>query len=309
MRSANPSAHAVASAKINLSLRVLGVRDDGYHEISTVFHAVSLSDELRIGPGAPGTGCSVHTTGERIESVPSGEGNIAARAVRELARVAGIDQVDAVIDITKAIPVAAGMAGGSADAAAALVAARAMWGVTIDDEELQAIAAELGSDVPFALVGGTARGVGRGEVLAPVLSTSSLHWVIAVSEGELSTPSVYAEWDRLVEVGVCRPSEDTDDRPLLAALRGGEPSDIAPHLVNDLQPAAISLRPSLTDVLAAGTELGALAGLVSGSGPTCVFLAADRDEAIGLVAELSGLGLVRAVRYAVGPAPGARIVP
>ena len=303
------SASAVAPAKINLSLRILGVRDDGYHEISTVFHAVSLCDEVRIRPGAVGSGCSVSTSGDRIESVPTDEGNIAVRAVRELARFAGINQVDVVIEINKVIPVAAGMAGGSADAAAALVAARAMWGVPVDDDDLHAIAAGLGSDVPFALIGGTARGLGRGEVLASVLSTSSLHWVIAVSDGELSTPAVYAEWDRLVAAGDCQPSDGADDRDLLAALRSGVAPDIAVHLVNDLQPAAISLRPSLTDVLAAGTELGALAGLVSGSGPTCAFLAADRDEAIGLAAELSGLGLVRAVRYAVGPHPGARVMP
>lgn len=299
---------AIAPAKINLSLRVLGVRDDGYHELATVFHAVSLTDEVRVSLGNPGSGRQVTTAGDRVAGVPSGDDNIASRAVRDLARFVSIENADVVIEIAKSIPVAAGMAGGSADAAAALVAARALWGLSVSDSALSEIAAGLGSDVPFALVGGTAKGTGRGEVLAPILSSSSLHWVIAVNEGELATPAVYAEWDRLVNRGDLRPSADADDAALLAALRRGDPAEVAPHLVNDLQPAAISLQPSLTRVLDAGQECGALAGLVSGSGPTCVFLAADHDSAIALAAELSGLGLVRAVRYAQGPVPGARIV-
>jgi 4-diphosphocytidyl-2-C-methyl-D-erythritol kinase len=299
---------AVAPAKINLSLRVLGVRDDGYHELATVFHAVSLTDEVCVRPGTPGSGRRVSTSGDRAEGVPSGDANLASRAVRDLARVAGIGDGDAVIEIAKSIPVAAGMAGGSADAAAALVAARALWGLALSDEDLSEIAAGLGSDVPFALAGGTAKGTGRGEVLAPVLSSSSLHWVVAISDGELATPEVYAEWDRLVASGDVQPSAGVDDAALLAALRRGEEPDVAQHLVNDLEPAAISLRPSLARVLDAGRECGALAGLVSGSGPTCVFLATDREAAIALAAEISGLGLVRAVRYAHGPVPGARVV-
>ncbi len=299
---------AVAPAKINLSLRVLGVRDDGYHELATVFHAVSLTDEVCVRPGTPGSGRRVSTSGDRAEGVPSGDANLASRAVRDLARVAGIGDGDAVIEIAKSIPVAAGMAGGSADAAAALVAARALWGLALSDEDLSEIAAGLGSDVPFALAGGTAQGTGRGEVLAPVLSSSSLHWVVAISDGELATPEVYAEWDRLVASGDVQPSAGVDDAALLAALRRGEAPDVAQHLVNDLEPAAISLRPSLARVLDAGRECGALAGLVSGSGPTCVFLATDREAAIALAAEISGLGLVRAVRYAHGPVPGARVV-
>jgi 4-diphosphocytidyl-2-C-methyl-D-erythritol kinase len=302
------SVRVVAPAKINLSLRVLGARADGYHDIATVFHAVSLVDEVGVCEGRPGLGRVVTTTGDRIASVPRGDDNIAARAALALARHAGLPDPDVEIEIAKSIPVAAGMAGGSADAAATLVAARALWGLSMTDDELIGLAADVGSDVPFALVGGTALGSGRGEVLAPVLATGTLHWVVALSDGELSTPHVYAEWDRLVASGRIRPSSHTMDEALLVALRQGDPAQIAGHLVNDLQPAAVSLRPALSGVIDAGRELGALAGIVSGSGPTVVFLASDKEAAVGLAAELSGTGLVRGVRHATGPVPGARIV-
>lgn len=302
------SVRVVAPAKINLSLRVLGVRADGYHDIATVFHAVSLVDEVRVSRGEPGSGRVVEIAGDLRGAVPRGDTNIAAMAATALARHAGLPDPDILIAIDKAIPVAAGMAGGSADAAATLVGARALWGLSLTEDDLRGLAAGLGSDVPFALVGGTCLGTGRGEVLAPVLAPSTLHWVVAMSDGELSTPRVYAEWDRLVASGAIRPSTAGSEEQLLAALRHGDPARVAEHLVNDLQPAALSLRPSLSAVLEAGDERGALGGMVSGSGPTVVFLAADRDSAIGLAAELSGTGLVRAVRHAEGPVPGARVV-
>lgn len=301
---------AVAPAKVNLSLRVRALRPDGYHEISTVFHAVSLTDEITVCAGAPGTGRVVTTTGERVASVPGGDDNIAGRAALALARRAGVAAADVTIDIAKSIPVAAGMAGGSADAAATLVALRRLWALDLPDAVLAEVAAELGSDVPFSLLGGTARGTGRGELLTPVLAQGELHWVVALSDAELSTPLVYAEWDRLLAEGsVLAAGESPDlDSPLLSALRQGAPREIAPHLVNDLQPAALALRPSLRAVLDAGADLGALAGMVSGSGPTCVFLAEGRESAIALAAEMAGTGLVRGVRHAVGPVAGARVV-
>lgn len=302
------SVRVVAPAKVNLSLRVLGVRPDGFHDIATIFHAVAITDEVRVAAGPVGSGRVVTSTGAKIASVPSGDANIAAQAAVALARHAGIVEPDIIIDIDKQIPVAAGMAGGSADAAAALVAARALWGMQVSDVELSEIAATLGSDVPFALAGGTARGTGRGERLTPVLTDVELHWVVAISDEELSTPTVYAEWDRLVARGTVQPSTADMDAPLLTALRGGDPREIAECLSNDLQPAALALKPSLANVLDAGQELGALAGLVSGSGPTCVFLSAGRDAAIDLTARMSGTGLVRAVRHVVGPVPGARVV-
>lgn len=301
---------AIAPAKINLSLRVRALRPDGYHEITTVFHAVSLTDEITVSAGPPGTGRVVKTTGERVASVPAGDGNIAGRAALALAQRAGMAGVDVSIEIAKSIPVAAGMAGGSADAAATLVALRRLWSLGISDAALAEIAADLGSDVPFSLLGGTALGAGRGELLTPVLTQGELHWVVALSEAELSTPLVYAEWDRLLAAGSVRAAGDGPDldAPLLSALRQGDPREVAAHLVNDLQPAALVLRPSLRAVLDAGADLGALAGMVSGSGPTCAFLAEGREAAIALAAEMAGTGLVRGVRHAVGPAPGARVM-
>ena len=304
------SIRAVAPAKINLSLRVRSLRPDGYHEITTVFHAVSLADEVTVSAAAAGVGRIVTTVGDRTASVPGGDDNIAGRAAVALARHAGLPDPDVTIDIAKAIPVAAGMAGGSADAAAALVALRRLWNLDVSDAVLSEIGAQLGSDVPFSLMGGTARGIGRGEVLTPVLTDGELHWVVALSDAELSTPAVYAEWDRLLADGLVSTAGDAADAdaPLLAALRQGDPREVARHLVNDLEPAAASLRPHLRGVLDAGSELGALAGMVSGSGPTCVFLAEGREAAIALAAEMAGTGLVRGVRHAVGPASGARIV-
>jgi 4-diphosphocytidyl-2-C-methyl-D-erythritol kinase len=187
---------------------------------------------------------------------------------------------------------------------------RRLWGLDLADSVLAEIAAELGSDVPFSLMGGTARGTGRGELLTPVLTQAELHWVVALIDAELSTPRVYSEWDRLLGEGRVQLAEAADalDVPLLSALRLGDARGIAAHLVNDLQPAALALRPSLGGVLDAGIELGALAGMVSGSGPTCVFLADGREAAIALAAEMAGTGLVRGVRHAVGPVPGARVV-
>lgn len=303
------SVRALAPAKINLSLRVRALRPDGYHEITTVFQAVSLTDEVTVSEGDPGTGCTVVVSGDQAGLVPNGDANIVCVAARALAHHAGRAVPDIVIGITKSIPVAAGMAGGSADAAATLVALRRLWGLDVPDPTLAQLAAGIGSDVPFSLMGQIARGTGRGEKLTPVLSDAQLHWVVALSEEELSTPSVYAEWDRLARDGRLAPAadDDADDTELLRALRGGDPRAIARHLVNDLEPAALALRPRLRGVLDAGAELGALAGLVSGSGPTCVFLAEDREGAIALAAEMAGTGLVRGVRHAVGPVPGARV--
>lgn len=293
-------------AKVNLSLRVGDVRTDGYHELTTVFHAISLTDEVTVTSAAPGAGLSLVVTGDGADSVPTDDTNLAAKAATALARWAGMADIDISIRIAKSIPVAGGMAGGSADAAATLVACRRLWDLSIDDAGLQRIAAGLGSDVTFGLVGGTARGTGRGESVTPVLASGELHWVVALAEGELSTARVYDQWDRLVEDGH-RPQGGSDDA-LLAALRAGDPRGIGPLLVNDLQAAALALRPSLGAVLEAGEQLGALGSLVSGSGPTCVFLAGDRESAVALAAELAGTGLARSVRYAVGPVPGARIV-
>jgi 4-diphosphocytidyl-2-C-methyl-D-erythritol kinase len=197
------------------------------------------------------------------------------------------------------------MAGGSADAAAALVGLSALWKLELSRDELSEMAAELGSDVAFALHGGTAVGTGRGERIVPVLARHPQHWVLALHRGGLSTPAVFGELDRL------RGGSDGEPRPVepvLEAIAGGDPRQLALSLGNDLQPAAVSMAPELRRTLRAGVDAGALAGLVSGSGPTCAFLCADRDSAVAVASELAGVGVCRTVRVAHGPVPGARVV-
>jgi 4-diphosphocytidyl-2-C-methyl-D-erythritol kinase len=299
-----------APAKINLSLRIRSLRPDGYHELATVFHAVSLEDVVSIDSAAPGSGVTVTVTGEGAATVPLGDDNIVSHAAHALARHVGRTVGDIEVHINKSIPVAAGMAGGSADAAAALIGLCRLWDLDLTHGGLMPIAAQLGADVPFALMGGTALGTGRGDQLTPVLADGDLHWVIALSDAQLSTPRVYAEWDRLLAEGqVSAAGESADlDAPLLRALRHGDPRAIAAQLTNDLQAAAVSLHPSLLRVLDTGAELGALAGVVSGSGPTCAFLAEDRESAVALAAELAGAGVARGVRAISGPVGGAHVI-
>ncbi|NEE44680.1 4-(cytidine 5'-diphospho)-2-C-methyl-D-erythritol kinase, partial [Streptomyces sp. SID8455] len=230
---------------------------------------------------------------------------LAARAALALAERYGIEPA-VHLHIAKDIPVAGGMAGGSADGAAALVACDALWGTGASRDELLAICAELGSDVPFSLVGGAALGTGRGEKLTPIEVGGAFHWVFAVADGGLSTPAVYGEFDRLT-AGVEVP-EPAASPALLAALRSGDSGALAAALSNDLQPAALSLRPSLADTLAAGTEAGALAALVSGSGPTTAFLVADGPTALKVADALLASGTCRNARVAPAPARGAHVV-
>jgi 4-diphosphocytidyl-2-C-methyl-D-erythritol kinase len=210
----------------------------------------------------------------------------------------------------KSIPVAGGMAGGSADAAAVLVAMNALWELGVPRRDLHTLAAELGSDVPFALHGGTALGTGRGEQLATVLARSTFHWVLAFADGGLSTPKVFGEIDRLrADTSRDQAARLDDPEPLLAALASGDPHELAPLLGNDLQPAALSLDAGLRRTLRSGVDAGALAGIVSGSGPTCAFLCASAESAIDVGAQLAGAGVCRTVRAASGPVHGARVVP
>jgi 4-diphosphocytidyl-2-C-methyl-D-erythritol kinase len=289
--------------KVNLFLGVGDLRDDGYHDLTTVFHAVSLSDDVTVRTADV---LSLNLIGEGADEVPVDERNLAWQAAELLADHVG-RAPDVEITIEKSIPVAGGMAGGSADAAAVLVAMNSLWELGVPRRDLHAMAAELGSDVPFALHGGTALGTGRGEELATVLSRNTFHWVLAFGAGGLSTAAVYAEIDRLRGSG--SPPRLEDPEPLLTALAGGDPHVLAPLLGNDLQPAALSLAPELRRTLRAGTEAGALAGLVSGSGPTCAFLCASAQAAIEVGSELAGVGVCRTVRVASGPVHGARVVP
>jgi 4-diphosphocytidyl-2-C-methyl-D-erythritol kinase len=293
--------------KVNLFLGVGDLRDDGYHELTTVFHAVSLFDEITVRNADLLT---LELSGEGVESLPNDHRNLAWRAAELLAEHVGRGP-DVAISVEKSIPVAGGMAGGSADAAAVLVAVNALWELGVPRRDLHALAAELGSDVPFALHGGTALGTGRGEQLATVLARNTFHWVLAFAKGGLSTPKVFAEMDRL-RADSSRgqsPSRLDEPEPLLAALASGDAAQLAPLLGNDLQPAALSLDPGLRRTLRAGQDAGALAGIVSGSGPTCAFLCSSASSAIDVGVELAGAGVCRTVRAASGPVHGARIVP
>lgn len=312
---------ASAPAKINIVLAVGPAREDGYHNLATVFHAVDLRDTVTVEAAPVGTGVTISVEGEDADSVPVDGSNLAARAAVLLADRTGRSP-DVRIHIKKQIPVAGGMAGGSADAAATLVACDALWGTRTSRAQLQEWGVELGSDVPFAVHGGTMIGRGRGEQLTPVLSSGTLHWAVVPVTGGLSTPAVYARFDELTaESRVREPIIDDD---VLAALRTDDAKALAPLLRNDLQSAALSLRPDLAQVLEEGRQSGALAGIVSGSGPTCVFLAEDHIKAKVLrvamlmrrVRALEEPGLPRfpppgypglPALEVTGPAPGARL--
>jgi 4-diphosphocytidyl-2-C-methyl-D-erythritol kinase len=289
-----------APAKINLHLAVGDVRADGYHDLVTVFHAVDLADELVI------TSAERHSVRTApADGVPIGAKNLAGVAARLLAKRSGGGGPVA-IEISKQIPVAGGMAGGSADAAAALVGCAALWGLDMGRAELAQIGAEIGADVPFAMTGGTAVGTGRGDRLSPVLARTPLHWVLALAEKGLSTPAVFAELDRLR--ADASPPRVGAVHDILAALASGDPAAVGAALGNDLQAAAISLQPELRRTLRAGVAAGALAGVISGSGPTVALLCADTESAGAVAVELAGSGTCRTVRIASGPAPGARLV-
>lgn len=309
VRACPQSVTARAPAKINVYLGVGPLRPDGFHDLATVFHALQLSDDVVAERDDPGR-VSVEVVAESgsgvdVDAVPCDESNLAHRAAEELRRYAGVE-CGVRLRIVKRIPVAGGLAGGSADAAAALVACDAAWETGCGRAELARLGARLGSDVPFALHGGTALGSGRGERLAPVMSPSRLHWVLAVADGGLSTPQVYARLDHM-RAGTAGAPPSVPDA-LLSALRRADVEGVAEHLGNDLQAPACELRPSLRQVLDTGRDLGALGGIVSGSGPTVAFLATDEDAAHQLAADLAESGLCLAALPTSGAASGTRLV-
>ncbi|MHC3451524.1 4-(cytidine 5'-diphospho)-2-C-methyl-D-erythritol kinase [Streptomyces prasinus] len=290
-------------AKVNVQLAVGAARPDGFHDLANVFLAVGLHDEVTATPSAGGL--RVTCEGPDAAEVPLDRTNLAARAALALAERYGRD-ADVHLHITKDIPVAGGMAGGSADGAGALLACDALWGTGASRRELLDICAELGSDVPFALVGGAALGTGRGERLTELEVGGTFHWVFAMARRGLSTPAVFREFDRLAE-GRDIPAP-VASRDLLDALAKGDPDALAATVSNDLQPAALSLFPELAGTLAAGRDAGALAALVSGSGPTTAFLARDTEAAEAIAGALRSSGTCRTVRTAAGPVPGATVI-
>ncbi|WP_129842101.1 4-(cytidine 5'-diphospho)-2-C-methyl-D-erythritol kinase [Streptomyces sp. RFCAC02] len=305
-----PAVTVRVPAKVNAQLAVGGPRPDGFHDLANVFLAVDLYDRVTAAPADAGADPAVPRVtcaGPGSDLVPLDGGNLAVRAAVLLAGHHG--RPPAVrLHIDKDIPVAGGMAGGSADAAGALLACDALWGTRTPREVLLDLCARLGSDVPFSLVGGAALGRGRGERLTPLPVGGTFHWVFALADGGLSTPAVYRECDRLRAAAPV--PEPEADPALLAALAAGDPYALAAALpgANDLQPAALSLRPALDETLRAGTGAGALAGLVSGSGPTVAFLTADAGTARKVAAALETSGTCRAARATTAPAPGATTI-
>ncbi|BAJ75909.1 4-diphosphocytidyl-2C-methyl-D-erythritol 2-phosphate synthase [Microbacterium testaceum StLB037] len=298
-----------APGKINVFLEVGDVKDDGYHDVATAYQAVSLYEEMTATAADDITIEVVARGPVDVEGVPTDARNLAVRAARLLAETAGIDR-GAHLSIVKAVPVAGGMGGGSADAAAALVACDALWGLGMPTSELVRLAAQLGADVPFALLGGTAVGTGRGDELNPALARGRFDWVLVPNEIGMSTPVVYGELDahrerHAVDIGPA-PRVPAVAPEVLHALRQGDAEMLAASLRNDLQAPALHLRPDLARVLERGESSGALAGLVSGSGPTLAFLAADEESAIDLQVTLSAAGLV--ALHVHGPVGGARVL-
>jgi len=292
-----------APGKVNLSLRVGRRAADGYHPVSTVFQAVSVYEEV-VATAADVFGVSA--SGPQSEAVPTDESNLALRAARAVAERAGVD--DGVhLHLVKGVPVAGGMAGGSADAAAALVACDALWGTGLSRDDLLELAAELGSDVPFSLVGHTAVGQGRGHLLTPALSRGEFHWAFAVQDRGLSTAAVYGAYDELRHPDVA-PLDDEQDVPLMQALLAGDPAALGAALHNDLETAALELDPGLAEPLAVATDAGALGVVVSGSGPTVAALARSRKHALAVAAAFTASGVADRVLTATGPVAGARVV-
>jgi 4-diphosphocytidyl-2-C-methyl-D-erythritol kinase len=306
--SATPSAvHVRAPGKINVFLKVGSLLEDGYHDVAIAYQAVSLYEDVR---AYPADDFSVSVTGTvELTRVPTDASNIAIKAAQLLARTTGY-RGGVRLAIEKHVPVTGGMGGGSADAAATLLACDALWQTGVSREGMLDLAMQLGADVPFALTGGTAIGTGRGDQLSPALAKGQFQWVLVLADFGLSTPAVYSELDRHrdrhaqdIFPATTTPSVDAN---VLQALRAGDPHMLADCLFNDLQAPALHLQPSLAGILELGERSGALAGVISGSGPTVAFLAADSDSALELQLALSAAKLT--VVRATGPVHGARII-
>lgn len=289
-------------AKVNLQLSVGPKESDGYHEVVTVFQAISMMDTVKVTDASE---FAISIAGDYVNGVPLDGDNLVAKAVALMAEKFDTKN-ELEININKKIPVAGGMAGGSADAAATLLGIDQLYGLNLSKDELGEVARTLGSDVPFMLHGGTAIGRGHGDEVTAALSRGTYSWVIAVSSTGLSTPAVFAECDRL-RTGLDIKAPSLNDE-LLQALLSGDAVRVGKCLTNDLQAAACSLRPALRLILDMGHEYGALGGIVSGSGPSVAFLVADEDHSLDLAVALTSSGVVGSVARAQGPIHGAKVI-
>jgi 4-diphosphocytidyl-2-C-methyl-D-erythritol kinase len=301
----NNSVTVRVPAKVNLQLSVGPRESDGFHNLVSVFQAISIFDEVTVSKTHVGNGVTISVTGEHTHGVPEDGANLVVKAALLVGSKFEFD-VDVHIEVKKSIPVAGGMAGGSADAAATLVAMDSLFNLEMSREELHALGSELGSDVPFMISGGTAIGQGRGDQLTAALSRGTYHWVLALSSVGLSTPAVYAECDRMrAEREIAAPQVSD---VLMQSLLAADAEAVGNSLTNDLQNAACSLRPALSLVLEVGRDYGALGAIVSGSGPTVAFLVADEDSGLDLAVALTASGVVGSVARAHGPVHGAKVI-
>jgi 4-diphosphocytidyl-2-C-methyl-D-erythritol kinase len=292
-------------AKVNLQLSVGPLGSDSFHEVTTVFQAISLFDDVTVATADKGEGIKISITGQTSGGVPADNSNLAVKAAQLMIKNYDLPQ-DLVIKLKKEIPVAGGMAGGSADAAGVIVGLDSLFELGLSRDVMESVGSKIGSDVPFSICGGVAIGTGRGDQITPALAKGSYNWVLALSGQGLATPSVYQECDRLREgLSIAAP---VVSEPLMQALRAGDAKALGKALTNELQPAACSLRPALRLVLDVGVDYGALGGIVSGSGPTVAFLVSDDDHAMDLTVALSSSGVVSSVVRASGPTNGARII-
>jgi 4-diphosphocytidyl-2-C-methyl-D-erythritol kinase len=292
-------------AKVNLQLSVGPLGSDGYHEVTTVFQAISLFDDVSVATAPVGNGLSIDITGQTSNGVPADSSNLAIRAAELMIKNYDLP-ADLAIKLKKEIPVAGGMAGGSADAAGVIVGLDSLFELGLSRDEMESVGSKIGSDVPFSICGGVAIGSGRGDQITPALAKGNYFWVLALSNQGLATPSVYQECDRLREgLSIATPQVS---EPLMQALRAGDAKALGKALSNDLQSAACSLRPALRLVLDVGVDYGALGGIVSGSGPTVAFLVSSDEHAMDLTVALSASGVVSSVARATGPVSGARII-
>jgi len=292
-------------AKVNLQLSVGPLGADGFHEVTTVFQAISLFDDVTVATAEKGAQIKISITGQSSGGVPADNSNLAVKAAQLMIKKYDLPE-DLVIKLKKEIPVAGGMAGGSADAAGVIVGLDSLFELGLSRDEMESVGSKIGSDVPFSICGGVAIGTGRGDQITPALSKGGYNWVLALSGQGLATPSVYQECDRLREGLSIAPPVVSE--PLMQALRAGDAKALGKALTNELQPAACSLRPALKLVLDVGVDYGALGGIVSGSGPTVAFLVSDDEHAMDLTVALSSSGVVSSVVRATGPTNGARII-
>lgn len=298
---------ASAPGKINIFFKVGALKSDGYHEVLSVYQALDLRETVSVTSAESWrVSVSGNISSEQISAVPTGEENLVVRAAKVIADLAGLERAHPInFEITKNVPVAGGMGGGSADAAAALLAVDELWCTGVDGEALMNSAAELGADIPFALLGGTAIGVGKGDKLEPIDDVKRLHWVLVPMDAGLSTPRVYAKLDEIRSARGENPEQvETPSKPyeLISALQLGDARAVAKHLHNDLQEAAVALMPELSITMHAGLAAGALAAMVSGSGPTVAMLAESEAAAESIANHLSFEGYIAIPTF--GPAKG-----